>query len=70
MRITIREDFSISMADHVLESLENAINWLDMHFVIPAADVAQLAETALGRNISRLDSKVIRDVAGTILKPC
>lgn len=58
------------MADYVLESLERAVSWLDMHFIIPSEDIAELAHAALNTSFSRLDSKVIRDVAAIIVKPC
>lgn len=34
MRITIREDFSMTMADLVIKKLIECIEWLDNHFTI------------------------------------
>lgn len=33
MRITIREDFSVAMADEVVAGLDKAVAWLETHFV-------------------------------------
>lgn len=34
LRIVVREDFSLAMADHVLDSLQRAIQWLDAHVTV------------------------------------
>jgi hypothetical protein len=70
MRITIREDFSISMADAVLESLYKAIGWLDTHFTFQASELTELAQDALHRKFSRLDSEIVKDLKNIIVKPC
>ena len=42
MRVTIREDFSITMADQVIETLRQAVAWLDANMkVAPAAAPAK-----------------------------
>ncbi len=75
MRITIREDFSMTMADAVLEELNKSIEWLDTHFTISSEKMTAMAQRMLGRNISRFDSKIIRDLTGVFpadqqIKPC
>jgi len=75
MRITIREDFSMTMADAVLEELEKAVDWLDHHFTMSAETMTELAEHMLGRTLSRFDTKIMRDLnsvfsAGQQIKPC
>jgi glutamate decarboxylase len=71
MRITIREDLSMTMAGMVIEELKNSIKWMDAHFKLNQDEVLGLAGKLLGRHLSRLDSKVVADIeALTILKPC
>jgi hypothetical protein len=75
MRITIREDFSMTMADAVLEELKKAVEWLDNHFTISADKMIELSAHMLGRNISKFDSKILRDLTGAYsadqqIKPC
>lgn len=75
MRITIREDFSMTMADAVLEELDKAVEWLDNHFTISAEKMTELAGHMLGRSISKFDSKIMRDLTGVYsaeqqIKPC
>ena len=65
MRITIREDFSRTMAEFVVKELVNAVAWLDNHFTLSKESVTKL----LGHNISRLDSSIIKDVT-ELLRPC
>jgi hypothetical protein len=75
MRITIREDFSMTMADAVVEELNKAVEWLDNHFTISSEKMTELAGRMLGRNISKFDSKIMRDLTGVFsidqqIKPC
>jgi len=75
MRITIREDFSITMTDAVLEELEKAVEWLDTHYTMDADKVNQLASRVLNRKFSRFDSKIMRELTGDIsadqqITPC
>ena len=75
MRITIREDFSMSMADEIVDELNKAVLWLDNHFTISADKMTELANHMLGRRISKFDSKIMRDLTGVFspesaIKPC
>lgn len=65
MRITIREDFSRTMADFVVDELVKAVAWLDNHFTLSKDAVKKL----LGHNISRMDTSIIRDIS-ELLRPC
>jgi hypothetical protein len=69
MRITIREDFSMTMADQVIQKLNESVEWLDNHFTISKDELNDLATQALGKQFSRMDSKVLRTVSG-LLRPC
>lgn len=75
MRITIREDFSMTMVDAVLEELEKAVEWLDHHFTMDIDKVTQFANRVLNRKFSRFDSKIMRELTGDLsadqqIKPC
>lgn len=69
MRITIREDFSMSMADEVLAELHKAVDWLENHFTLSRDEVTSLTEGLLGRKFSRMDTQIIRDITA-LQKPC
>ena len=69
MRITIREDFSMTMADQVIQKLKEAVEWLDNHFTNSKDELNELATQQVGRTFGRLDSKVLRSVTDFI-KPC
>jgi S-adenosylmethionine synthetase len=69
MRITIREDFSMTMADQVIKKLVESVEWLDNHFTISKDDLNDMASKALGRQFKRMDSKVLGSF-GELLKPC
>lgn len=69
MRITIREDFSMTMADQVIQKLNESVEWLDNHFTVSKEELNDMANAALGRNFSRLDSKVLKSFSD-LLKPC
>ena len=69
MRITIREDFSMTMADQVIQKLNESVEWLDNHFTISKDELNDLATYALGKQFSRMDSKVLRSVPD-LIKPC
>jgi len=65
MRITIREDFSMTMADQVIQKLIECIAWLDTHFTLSKDQLEQ----SIGRTVSRLDSKVLVAVED-LIRPC
>ena len=69
MRITIREDFSMTMADQVIKKLVESVEWLDNHFTISKDDLNDMASKALGRQFKRMDSKVLGSF-GELLKQC
>jgi len=69
MRITIREDFSMTMATQVIVELKKAVDWLENHFTLSRQDVANIASGMLGRSISRMDSQVLREMT-VVVKPC
>lgn len=70
MRITIREDFSMTMASLVVDELKSSMEWLDAHFKLNQEEVLSMAAKLLGRRLSRLNSKVVADIEAVILKPC
>lgn len=74
MRITIREDFSLTMAEAVIEELHRAVEWLDTHYTLPLKDATEFAEAVLGRQLSRLDTSVMTEIRDfeqhKIIKPC
>ena len=65
MRITIREDFSMTMAEQVVKELNHAVDWLDNHFTITSTELAKL----LNRQMSRMDSRLLHDLSA-LIKPC
>mmetsp|Transcript_12795 Transcript_12795/g.36634 ORF Transcript_12795/g.36634 Transcript_12795/m.36634 type:complete len:502 (-) Transcript_12795:57-1562(-) len=65
MRITIREDFSMTMAERVISKLIECIEWLDNHFTISKEQL----ESTLGRSVSRMDSNIIVAVED-LIRPC
>jgi glutamate decarboxylase len=42
MRVTIREDFSRTMADHIIDSLKDAVAWLEKHYILDVEDAEAL----------------------------
>jgi hypothetical protein len=75
MRITIREDFSMSMADQVMEDLHSSVEWLDTHFTVTKEQLTNLTKAVLGRKLSRMDSMVLSELTAgpsgsKVLKPC
>lgn len=72
MRITIREDFSMSMASAVVGELKGAVDWLEKHFTLTREDMELLAGVALGKKMSRLDSSLMSGLKGekVVVKPC
>lgn len=71
MRITIREDFSMTMAEQVLAELNKAVAWLDAHFTMSRQEMADLSKVLLGRALTRMDTQVVRDLSALkIVKPC
>jgi len=69
MRITIREDFSMTMADQVIQKLNESVEWLDNHFTMSKDDLNELAGKTMGRAFSRLDSKVLGSFSD-LIRPC
>lgn len=61
MRITIREDFSMTMADQVIAKLIECVEWLDNHFTVSKDDLDKIAKKTWGRTFSRMDSNVLVD---------
>ncbi|KAL4856151.1 Glutamate decarboxylase 1 [Chlorella vulgaris] len=59
MRVTIREDFSIGMADMLVADIEDALKWLDTHFTFSREDINKIAQAQLGRRLSRFDSSIL-----------
>ncbi|PRW57374.1 Glutamate decarboxylase [Chlorella sorokiniana] len=73
MRVTIREDFSLGMADMLIKDILDALDWLDTHFTFSKEQVEVLAQRALDRRISRLDSSIyksMRDPSKKPVRPC
>ena len=69
MRITIREDFSMTMADQVIQKLIECVEWLDTHFTVSKEDLDKIAGKTWGRTYSRMDSKVLVGFE-ELLRPC
>jgi glutamate/tyrosine decarboxylase-like PLP-dependent enzyme len=73
MRVTIREDFSISMADMLVKDIEDALEYLDNHFTFNKGQMDTMVQFAMGRRLSRLDSSILAAaVDGTkqSVRPC
>lgn len=47
LRVTIREDLSLSMADQLVDDLDNAVKWLDTHFILTQKQVRDIARDVL-----------------------
>ncbi|KAL6785348.1 hypothetical protein ACKKBG_A03470 [Auxenochlorella protothecoides x Auxenochlorella symbiontica] len=67
MRITIREDMSVQMADQLIIDLKNAIRWLDTHFIF-TAEMAERMQKKL--SLERLDSSTFNSDDFTVVRPC
>ncbi|EFN55834.1 hypothetical protein CHLNCDRAFT_35292 [Chlorella variabilis] len=73
MRVTIREDFSIGMADMLVKDIEDALEYLDNHFTFNKEEMDSLANLALGRRLSRLDTSILAaaaDISKQSVRPC
>lgn len=72
LRVTIREDLSMQMVDQLVADMENAIAWLDSHYIFTDQQLRSIARTLGDRQASlrRFDSSIVPDPSKMKVRPC